>query len=176
MSTIVPFFLLFFKILSYNGHHRLDITNQRIESLPQSAASNLHIKLRSQAGVSNRCLESQPQTVISNCCLRPMSLISASNRNLKPASRIAASKHNLRPASRTAVSDRCLESSSRIAAISHYLIFICTSRSWSSVTGLGEPNMRSCAFELSGKAITSRIFSSPVRSITIRSMPGAIPA
>jgi len=56
------------------------------------------------------------------------------------------------------------------------LIFICTSRSCCSVTSQGAFISRSCAELFMGKATTSRMFSSSANSMTMRSMPGAIPA
>ena len=55
-------------------------------------------------------------------------------------------------------------------------ILICTSRSCCSVTSFGAPHMKSCAVPLIGKAMTSRMFSSPRRSMIMRSTPGAMPA
>ena len=43
-------------------------------------------------------------------------------------------------------------------------------------TSEGAPIIMSCAFLFIGKGITSRMLSSPARSITMRSTPGAIPA
>ena len=57
-----------------------------------------------------------------------------------------------------------------------YRNLMCTSRSCCSETGPGAPSSRSCALAFIGKAMTSRMLSSPVSSITIRSMPGAMPA
>ena len=59
---------------------------------------------------------------------------------------------------------------------SYFLIPICISLSCFSVTSPGAPSSTSCALLLSGNAITSRIVSSPAISITILSMPGAMPA
>ena len=56
------------------------------------------------------------------------------------------------------------------------LTLICTSRSCCSVTSVGAPRRRSCALELSGNAITSRMLSSSRSSIIMRSIPNAIPA
>ncbi len=53
---------------------------------------------------------------------------------------------------------------------------MCTSSSCCSVTRLGAFIIKSWAAPLSGNAITSRIVSSSAKSITILSIPGAIPA
>ena len=53
---------------------------------------------------------------------------------------------------------------------------MCSSRSCFSETGCGLFIIGSCAFWFIGKAITSRMFSEPVSSITMRSTPGATPA
>jgi len=55
-------------------------------------------------------------------------------------------------------------------------ILICTSRSCNSVTLPGAPSRISWALLFMGKATTSRMLSCSVRSMTIRSNPGAIPA
>ena len=53
---------------------------------------------------------------------------------------------------------------------------MCTVSSWLLSTVVGAPIIRSWAFLFMGKVMTSRMLSSPVRSITIRSTPGAAPA
>lgn len=53
--------------------------------------------------------------------------------------------------------------------------FKCNSANCSPVTGEGVPVIRSIALWVLGKAITSRMLGSLARSITSRSMPGAIP-
>ena len=53
---------------------------------------------------------------------------------------------------------------------------MCTSSSCCSVTRLGAFIIKSWAAPLRGNAITSRIVSSSAKSITILSIPGAIPA
>ncbi len=54
-------------------------------------------------------------------------------------------------------------------------IRMCSSRSCSSLTGDGAPNITSTIAVFLGNAITFRMFSSSHTSITSRSMPGAIP-
>ena len=58
----------------------------------------------------------------------------------------------------------------------HCRIFTWTSLSCISLTSLGAPHMRSCALPFMGNGMTSRIFSSSRSSMTMRSIPGAIPA
>ncbi len=53
---------------------------------------------------------------------------------------------------------------------------ICNSSSCFCSTAEGASIIRSCAFLFMGNGIISRMESSPARSITIRSTPGAIPA
>ncbi|OQB89597.1 MAG: hypothetical protein BWX83_01084 [Candidatus Cloacimonetes bacterium ADurb.Bin117] len=53
--------------------------------------------------------------------------------------------------------------------------FRCSSFHWISGTSEGAPLMRSAAFRVLGKAITSRMDSAPVMIITKRSIPGAMP-
>ena len=53
---------------------------------------------------------------------------------------------------------------------------MCTSRNCCSVTPLGAPTIASCALELSGNAMTSRIEVASVSSIKSLSTPGAMPA
>ena len=55
-------------------------------------------------------------------------------------------------------------------------ILIDNSANWKSVTSEGAPVIRQAPRCVFGKAITSRMFSSPSINITRRSSPGAIPA
>src|SRR5207302_8621943 len=60
------------------------------------------------------------------------------------------------------------------------VFFAGTTRMWSSSscmgsTGLGASSIKSCMLCVFGKAMTSRMFSVPAKSMMMRSMPGAIP-
>src|SRR6185312_9970192 len=52
---------------------------------------------------------------------------------------------------------------------------MCSSFSWRCETSLGAFIIRSCACWFIGNMVTSRRFSSPAISMTMRSMPGAVP-
>ena len=60
-------------------------------------------------------------------------------------------------------------------SVFHSRTAICNSRNCSGDTSLGAPMSGSCAFWFIGKAMTSRMFGSSASSMTMRSMPGAMP-